>query len=71
MRTLFYHTSQHWTGAARAFGAAARGLASFNEPVTVACRTGTLAEQVFTREGLDVVALPAGDSIAREAWRLR
>ncbi len=71
MRTLFYHTSQHWTGAARAFGAAAHGLASFNEPVTVACRAGTLAEQVFTRDGLDVVALPAGDSIAREAWRLR
>jgi glycosyltransferase involved in cell wall biosynthesis len=39
--------------------------------VTVACCADTSAEQVFAREGLDVVALPGDGTVAGDAWRLR
>ena len=40
MRVLFYYTANNWTGSARAFAVAARGLAARGEPVTVACCAG-------------------------------
>jgi glycosyltransferase involved in cell wall biosynthesis len=71
VRTLFYYSASAWSGSARAFAVAARGLAARGEPVTVACCAGTAAEQVFAREGLDVVALPGDGTVAGDAWRLR
>jgi glycosyltransferase involved in cell wall biosynthesis len=71
VRTLFYYTSQSWSGSARAFAVAARGLAARGEPVTVVCSVDSAAEQVFARDGLDVVALPPGGSVTGDAWRLR
>ena len=71
MRALFYYTAPAWSGSARAFAVAARGMAARGEPVTIACCADTAAEQVFAREGLDVVALPPGASAAGDAWRLR
>ena len=71
MRTLFYHTSAQWTGSARAFAVAARGIAARGEPVTVVCREGSVAERGFVQEGLDVVPLPPALTVARDAWRLR
>jgi hypothetical protein len=71
VRTLFYYTSRHWTGSARAFAVAARGIAAFGEPVTVVCCVDSIAEQAFAREGLDVVALPPDGSVTGDAWRLR
>jgi glycosyltransferase involved in cell wall biosynthesis len=71
VRTLFYYTSQTWSGSARAFAVAARGLAARGEPVTVACCADSAAEQAFAREGLEVVALPPGGSTTGDAWRLR
>lgn len=71
MRTLFYHTGAQWTGSARAFAVAARGLAAFGEPVTVVCRADSSAEQGFAREGLDVVTVTPGGSVSGDAWRLR
>ncbi|MDB4882069.1 MAG: glycosyl transferase group 1 [Gemmatimonadetes bacterium] len=71
MRTLFYFESHAWSGSARAFAVAARGLAARGEPVTVVCRVDSTAEQSFAREGLDVVALPPGGSVTGDAWRLR
>ena len=49
----------------------ARGLAARGEPVTVACCADTPVEQTFAREGIEVVTLPPGGSIAGDAWRLR
>jgi glycosyltransferase involved in cell wall biosynthesis len=71
VRTLFYYTSKSWSGSARAFAVAARGLATRGEPVTVACCADTTAEQSFAREGLEVVALPPDGSVTGDAWRLR
>ena len=71
MRTLFYYTSQTWSGSARAFAVAARGLAARGEPVSVVCCVDSAAEQAFAREGLEVVALPPGGSVTGDAWRLR
>ena len=71
MRTLFYYTAQTWSGSARAFAVAARGLMARGEPVTVVCCVDSTAEQAFAREGLEVVALPPGGSVTGDAWRLR
>ncbi len=71
MRTLFYHTSAHWSGSSRTFAVAARGLAARGEPVTVVCRQGSVAEAGFVQEGLEVVSLPPAATITRDAWRLR
>lgn len=71
MRALFYYTAHGWSGSARAFAVAARGLAARGEPVVVACCADTPAEQSFAREGIDVVTLPPGGSVAGDAWRLR
>ena len=67
MRALFYYTAPGWSGSARAFAAAARGLAARGEPVTVACCADTPAEQSFAREGIEVVALPPGGTAAGDA----
>ena len=71
MRTLFYYSGRGWTGQARAFAIAARGLAARGEPVTVVCRPDGVAEQGFSREDLDVLTIPVSDSVSRDAWRLR
>jgi len=71
VRALFYYTANRWTGSARAFAIAARGLAAQGEPVIVACCADTPVEQSFAREGIEVVALPPGGSVAGDAWRLR
>lgn len=71
MRSLFYYTAQGWSGSARAFAVAARGLAARGEPVTVVCCADSPAEQSFAREGIEVVTLPPGGSVAGDAWRLR
>ena len=71
MRTLFYHTGEGWSGSARAFAVAARGLAARGEPVTVVCRADSPAEQGFSHEGLDVVPLPMSNAVSRDSLRLR
>lgn len=71
MRTLFYYSKPGWTGSARAFGIAARGLVARGEPVTVVCRADSPAEQSFLSHELDVVSLPMSGAVAQDAWRLR
>ena len=71
MRALFYYAADAWSGSARAFAVAARGLAARGEPVTVVCCADTPAEQAFAREGVEVVVLPPGGSVTGDAWRLR
>jgi hypothetical protein len=71
MRILFLDSSRHWSGSARAFASAARGLAARGDDVTMVCREGSSAQAGYARDGLDVVAIPLGSSVARDAWRLR
>src|SRR6266550_6667268 len=71
MRALFYHTATHWSGSARAFAVAARGLATEGATVAVVSRAGAAPEKVFQQEGLEIVSIPASDSVSRDAWRLR
>jgi glycosyltransferase involved in cell wall biosynthesis len=71
MNTLFLDAARHWSGSARAFSAAARGLAARGDVVTIACREGGSARSGYAQEGIEVVALPLGDSVTRDAWRLR
>ncbi|MEO8561133.1 MAG: glycosyltransferase [bacterium] len=71
MRTLFYYTSQSWSGSARAFAVAARGLNALGVPITVVCSVDSAAEQAFAREGLEVVTLPQDGTVTGDAWRLR
>jgi len=71
MRTMFYHTAKHWSGASRAFAVAARGLTAQGAQVTVVCREGSGPEARFLEEGLEVVAVPSTASIGPDAWRLR
>jgi glycosyltransferase involved in cell wall biosynthesis len=71
MRSLFYYSGRGWTGEARAFAIAARGLAARGEPVTVVFRPDGDAELGFAHEELDVVTIPVTDSVPRDAWRLR
>ena len=71
MRSLFYYSNSHWTGCARAFAIAARGLSARGHPVTIVCCADTSAELGFAREGVDVVAIPQGGTVAGDAWRLR
>jgi hypothetical protein len=63
VRALFYYTAPGWSGSARAFATAARGLAARGEPVTVACCADTPAEQSFARRGIEVVAHPPGGTV--------
>ncbi|MES2178472.1 MAG: glycosyltransferase [Gemmatimonadota bacterium] len=71
MRVLFYHSSPHWTGSARAFAMAARGLGRLGVPVTVVCQQDTSAERGFIAAEVDVVRMPIGGSVTGDAWRLR
>ena len=71
MRALFYYTAPGWTGSARAFAVAARGLAARGEPVTVVCQADTTAEQGFANEGLDVVPITVSNAVTRDSLRLR
>jgi glycosyltransferase involved in cell wall biosynthesis len=71
LRALFYYTAQGWSGSARAFAVAARGLAARGEPVTVVCCADSPAEQSFAREGVEVVTLPPDGTVSGDAWRLR
>jgi glycosyltransferase involved in cell wall biosynthesis len=71
MRSLVYYSGRGWTGEARAYANAARGLAARGEPVTVVCRPDGDAELGFAHEELDVVTIPVTDSVPRDAWRLR
>ena len=71
MRALFYYTAHGWSGSARAFAVAARGLAARGEPVTVVCCADSPAEQSFAREGVEVVTMPPDGTVSGDAWRLR
>ncbi len=70
MRVLFYHSSSTWTGSARVFAAAARGLAERGYQITYVCPPGGAVEARVAAEGCDVIAFEPGGGAALESWRL-
>ena len=71
MNSLFLDSSRYWSGSARAFAAAARGLAARGDTVTVVCREGSATLAGYAQDGIEVLGITLGDSITRDAWRLR
>lgn len=71
MRVMFYYSAPGWTGGARVFVAAARGLAARGYQVTFACPGGGSVEARAAADGCDVVALDTSGSIVSRGWRLQ
>ncbi len=71
MRTLFYIGDETWTGCARTFVTAARGLAGRGHQVVVACCGGSAVHQRASEAGLDTVPIAADANVASDAWWLR
>src|SRR5687768_5871841 len=57
MRALFYHADRVWSGRARAFAAAARGLAARGYQVTFVCQPDSGVEQRLSSNGYDIVPM--------------
>lgn len=55
MRVLFYVSDNEWTGTSRAALSAARGLAARNNPVTIACCSGSRLEKLARAAGIETV----------------
>ncbi len=70
MRALFYHAGRAWSGRARAFAAAARGLAERGYQVTFVCQPESSVEQRLSSTGYDIVPV-AGRPGMRAGFRLR
>jgi glycosyltransferase involved in cell wall biosynthesis len=71
MRALFYVGERQWTGCARAFVAAARGLAARGHQVTLVAPGGTTVARRADALGIDGVAADPDASAAGDAWGLR
>ena len=71
MRVLLWLSGRAWSGRARAFVAAGRGLAARGWEVTVACPPQSAAEERAVAEGVDVAPLEPADGVVGTAWRLR
>jgi glycosyltransferase involved in cell wall biosynthesis len=70
VRVLFYYSSPVWTGSARVFASAARGLADRGYQVTYVCPPGGAVEARVAAEGCEVIPFEAGGAVALESWRL-
>ncbi|AHG90121.1 glycosyl transferase group 1 [Gemmatirosa kalamazoonensis] len=71
MDAIFLHESERWSGGARAFLAAARGLTARGWRVAFACLADGVVQQRVAEAGLEVVPLPSRPSFFGEADRLR
>lgn len=71
MRALFYVDEQRWNGCARAFVAAARGLASRGHHVTLVAPGGSAPIRRAEALGVDTVPIDPEASAAGDAWGLR
>jgi glycosyltransferase involved in cell wall biosynthesis len=71
VRVLFYYSSPEWTGSARVFAAAGRGLAARGYQVTFVCPGGGVVEARAAAEGCDVIPLEATGSALVRGWRLQ
>jgi glycosyltransferase involved in cell wall biosynthesis len=57
VRVLFYHADRGWSGRARAFAAAARGLAERGYHVTFVCQPESGVERRLSGAGYDIIPL--------------
>jgi len=71
VRVLFYYSAREWTGSARVFIAAGRGLAARGYQVTFVCPGGGSVEARAAAEGCDVIALEPRGSLLLRSWRLQ
>lgn len=71
MRALFYIGEQRWSGCARAFVAAARGLSSRGHHVTLIGPGGSAAVRRAESLGVDTVPMDPDATAAGDAWGLR
>ncbi len=71
MRALFYVGEQDWSGSARAFVAAARGLSARNHQITFVCCSGGSTESHARAAGIEVVPIERAAGAARTSWTLR
>jgi hypothetical protein len=70
VRVLFYHPSRGWSGRARAFAAAAKGLATRGYQVTFVCQPESAVEQRLSSTGYDIIPV-TGRAGVRAGLRLR
>jgi glycosyltransferase involved in cell wall biosynthesis len=68
---MFVYSSPRWSGSARVFVAAARGLAARGYHVTLVCPERSSVEEHAAAEGCDVVAMDLGGRPLAVGWRLR
>lgn len=71
MRLLFLVSDAHWSGRARAFASAARGLAARGHEVHVACDADCPVQARLATEGLSVVPMNPDAGAAGDALQLR
>jgi glycosyltransferase involved in cell wall biosynthesis len=71
MRVLFYIGEKRWSGCARAFVAAARGLGTRGHQVTLVCPGGTTAARRAEALGVNTVPADPNATAAGDAWGLR
>jgi glycosyltransferase involved in cell wall biosynthesis len=71
MRVLFYVGEKSWSGCARAFIAAARGLGARGHQVTLVCPGGSAPARRAAALGVPVVAVDPDATAAGDAWGLR
>ena len=70
MRALFYVGDKRWSGSARAFLMAARGLSARGHQITLACSEGTRLARLASEARLETVPIASSWS-APTTWELR
>src|SRR5919198_4150543 len=71
MNVLFLHAGRAWTGSARVFAAAARGLAARGQQVTFVCQPDSGVEQRLDYSAYEVLPMDLDAPLAVAALRLR
>ncbi len=71
MRLLFYYSARAWSGEARAFAAAARGLHARGHQITYVCSPESTVEQKVAASGHEVVPIRPDGWWGLSALRLR
>ena len=71
MRLLFYVGDRGWSGCARAFVAAARGLGARGHQVTLVCPGGSPTARRAEASGVETVPADPDATAAGDAWSLR
>ena len=71
MRALFYVGEQQWSGRARVFLSAARGLAKRGHEVTLACCDNSRLARLSSAAGVDTVTIDRSVTAAGTTWDLR